>query len=123
MNFTLLIGSSGSQARRRPASSDSVPQAMRMSAAVHRQIMGAVGTKAPENGMVLGGDPADGIVRHVVFDDGAERSGSTYSPDHVRLNSLLTDWWRPSGIRLLGSCTRTRASSRARPAVISTTPM
>lgn len=102
MNFTLLIGSSGSQARRRPASSDSVPQAMRMSAAVHRQIMGAVGTKAPENGMVLGGDPADGIVRHVVFDDGAERSGSTYSPDHIRLNSLLTDWWRPSGIRLLG---------------------
>jgi hypothetical protein len=73
-----------------------------MSAAVHRQIMGAVGTKAPENGMPLGGDPADFIVRHVVFDDGAERSGSTYSPDHVRLNSLLTDWWRPSGIRLLG---------------------
>lgn len=73
-----------------------------MTTAVHRQIMGAIGTKAPENGMPLGGDPADGIVRHVVFDDGAERSGSTYSPDHVRLNALLTDWWRPSGIRLLG---------------------
>jgi hypothetical protein len=64
--------------------------------------MGAIGTKRPENGMVLGGDPVDGVVRHVVFDDGAERSGSTYSPDHVRLNALLTDWWRPSGIRLLG---------------------
>lgn len=102
MNLTLGFGSSGSRARRRPASTDSATQAMRMSAAVHRQIMGTVGTKVPENGMVLGGDPAEGIVRHVVFDDGAERSGSTYSPDHVRLNSLLADWWRPSGIRLLG---------------------
>jgi len=75
---------------------------MRMSAGVYRQIMGTIGTKAPENGMLLGGDPADGIVRHVVFDDGAQRSDSTYSPDHVRLNALLTDWWRPSGIRFLG---------------------
>ncbi|MCC6348313.1 MAG: ThiF family adenylyltransferase [Candidatus Eisenbacteria bacterium] len=73
-----------------------------MTAAVHRQIIGAIGGKTPENGMLLGGDPVDGVVRHVVFDDGAVRSGSTYSPDHVRLNSLLSDWWRPSGIRLLG---------------------
>ena len=77
-------------------------QPLRMTAAVYRQIMAAVGGKPPENGMLLGGDPADGVVRHVVFDDGAERSGATYSPDHVRLNALLTDWWRPSGIRLLG---------------------
>ena len=77
-------------------------EVLRLTASAHRQIMGAIGTKAPENGMVLGGDLADGIVRHVVFDDGAERSGSTYSPDHARLNALLADWWRPSGIRLLG---------------------
>lgn len=77
-------------------------QTLRMTAAVYRQIMAAVGGKPPENGMLLGGDPADGVVRHVVFDDGAERSGATYSPDHVRLNALLTDWWQPSGIRLLG---------------------
>jgi hypothetical protein len=75
---------------------------LRMTTSVQRQILAAVGGKPPENGMLLGGDPVDGVVRHVVFDDGAERSGSTYSPDHVRLNALLTDWWRPSGIRLLG---------------------
>jgi len=75
---------------------------LRMTSSVHRQILAAVGGKPPENGMLLGGDPADGVVRHVVYDDGAARSGSTYSPDHVRLNTLLTDWWRPSGIRLLG---------------------
>lgn len=87
--------------RPRPAAPEP-GETLRMTASAHRQIMGAVGTKSPENGMALGGDPADGVVRHVVFDDGAERSGSTYSPDHVRLNRLLADWWRPSGIRLLG---------------------
>lgn len=77
-------------------------ETIRITASAHRQIMGAIGTKAPENGMLLGGDSADGVVRHVVFDDGAERSGSAYSPDHVRLNALLTDWWRPAGIQLRG---------------------
>jgi hypothetical protein len=75
---------------------------MRFTASAHRQIMGAIGTKAPENGMPLGGDPGDGIVRHVIFDDSGERSSGTYSPDHVRLTALLDAWWRPSGIRLLG---------------------
>ena len=77
-------------------------EVLRMTGSVHRQIMGTVGTKVPENGMALGGDPHDEVIRHVVFDDGAARSGSTYSPDHVRLNRLLAEWWRPSGIRLLG---------------------
>ena len=101
MNTLLRLGGRRSHTRRSREASDS-PHTLRMSASVHRQIIGAIGTKIPENGMVLGGDPVDGVVRHVVFDDGAERSGSTYSPDHVRLNSLLSDWWRPSGIRLLG---------------------
>ncbi len=87
---------------RRGLSTTDSGETLRMTTSVQRQIMAAVGGKPPENGMLLGGDPADGVVRHVVFDDGAVRSGSTYSPDHVRLNSLLTDWWRPSGIRLLG---------------------
>ena len=102
MKFALRFRNGASRAGRRSKSAEDVPQTMRMSAAVHRQILGAIGTKAPENGMVLGGDPTDGVVRHVVFDDGAERSSTTYSPDHNRLNSLLTDWWLPSGIRLLG---------------------
>jgi ThiF family protein/JAB domain-containing protein similar to deubiquitination enzymes len=102
INFEFRFGGSGQRDRRpKPAAPES-GEIMRMTASAHRQIMGAVGTKPPENGMPLGGDPADGVVRHVVFDDGAERSGATYSPDHVRLNRLLADWWRPSGIRLLG---------------------
>ena len=101
INFELQFGGS----RRQKARSVHTPAgatSLRMTEAVHRQVMAAVGTKVPEQGMLLGGDPADGIVRHVVFDDGAERTGSTYSPDHVRLNRLLSEWWGPSGIRLLG---------------------
>lgn len=102
INFEFRLGGSGRRDRRPTSSAAEPGETMRMTASAHRQIMGVVGTKPPENGMPLGGDPLDGVVRHVVFDDGAERSGSTYSPDHVRLNRLLTDWWRPSGIRLLG---------------------
>lgn len=102
MKLSFRLGSAGSRARRSKNPTNETPLVVRMTSAVHRQIIGAIGSKAPENGMPLGGDPADFIVRHVVFDDGAERSGATYSPDHVRLNTLLTEWWRPSGIRLLG---------------------
>lgn len=77
-------------------------ESLRLTTAVYRQIMATVGGKPPESGMLLGGDPADGVVKHVVLDDSAERSSTTYSPDHLRLNSLLTDWWRPSDIRFLG---------------------
>ncbi len=102
INFEFRFGGSGRRDRRPRSAARERMEIMRMTASVHRQIMGAIGTKPPENGMPLGGDPRDGVVRHVVFDDGAERSAGTYSPDHVRLNQLLTDWWRPSGIRLLG---------------------
>jgi len=75
---------------------------MRMTRSVHRQILGTVGSKPPESGMVLGGDPAAGVVRDVVYDDTAMRTGVTYSPDVTRLNRVLAEWWDPSGIKLLG---------------------
>lgn len=102
ITFEFRLGGSRRSGRRSTVKAIEPSEPMRITASAHRQVMGAVGTKMPETGMPLGGDPADGIVRHVVFDDGAERSGGTYSPDHVRLNALLNDWWRPSGIRLLG---------------------
>src|SRR5262245_48198008 len=75
---------------------------LRMTDSVHRQILGAVGSKRPEHGMLLGRDESDDVIRHVVFDDQAERSIATYSPDHLRLNRLISEWWRPSGIRFAG---------------------
>ena len=102
INFEFRFGGSRRRQNGAAAATSGGATTLQMTESVHRQIMAAVGTKSPENGMVLGGDPADGVVRHVVFDDSAERTGSTYSPDHVRLNRLLTEWWGPSGIRLLG---------------------
>lgn len=102
INFEFRFGGSRRRQNGATAAASGGVTTLQLTESVHRQIMAAVGTKAPENGMVLGGDPADGVVRHVVFDDSAERTGSTYSPDHVRLNRLLTEWWGPSGIRLLG---------------------
>lgn len=76
--------------------------ALRMTASVHRQIVATVGRLRPETGMILGGDRVDGIVRHVFFDDAAQRTGTTYSPDVDRLNTLLGVSWNPAGIHLLG---------------------
>ena len=102
INFEFRFGGSRRRHNGVVVGSSESATSLRMTDSVHRQIMAAVGTKAPENGMLLGGDLADGVVRHVVFDDSAERTGSMYSPDHVRLNRLLAEWWGPSGIRLLG---------------------
>ena len=91
ITFSILSRGAGRSTRTSKPAKPEPPQVLRFTASAHRQVMGAIGTKMPENGMPLGGDPADGIVRHVVFDDGAERSGATYSPDHVRLNRLISD--------------------------------
>ncbi len=75
---------------------------LRVTESVHRQLTTTVGRLAPETGMLLGGSREDYIVRHVFFDDTAERSGATYSPDVARLNRLLREWWNPAGISFLG---------------------
>ena len=42
MNFTFRFGSCGPRGRRRTEPGEGVPQVLRVSAAVHRQIMGAI---------------------------------------------------------------------------------
>ena len=55
-----------------------------------------------EQGGLLGGRYEDGVVRYYYFDHTSDRSGATYSPDHVLLTKLLEADWNPHGIRLLG---------------------
>lgn len=73
-----------------------------MTTSVHRQILAGIGSHQPERGMLLGGSRADGVIRHVLLDDQAERSSVTYAPDQPRINRTLHEWWNPSGISLLG---------------------
>lgn len=75
---------------------------IRVTLAVWRQWLGAVGSKEPEAGIILGGGESDDVVRHVIYDDTATCSGTTYTPDHERLGRLLREWWGPSQIRLKG---------------------
>jgi hypothetical protein len=73
-----------------------------ISEACLRQIEATIGSLRPENGIVLGGDRKDGIIRHVYFDRSAKRSGVTYSPDFDAVNGLLSEWWNRADINLLG---------------------
>lgn len=83
-------------------SSQPEPDVMPITEACLRQIEATVGSMKPENGMLLGGDRRDGVIRHVYFDRTAERSGVTYSPDVEAINGVLRDWWNPSRIAKLG---------------------
>lgn len=76
--------------------------AMAITESCLRQIEATVGSLKPENGMLLGGDRHDGVIRHVYFDRTAERSGVTYSPDVAAINAVLSEWWNPSKISKLG---------------------
>ena len=82
---------------------DDLP-AMRLTSSVHREISETIGAEQPETGGILGGSWEDFVVRHFRFDEFAERSGGSYSPDCDFLNRLLTEQWNPAGIRMLGFC-------------------
>lgn len=66
------------------------------------KIYATVGRLPAEHGGALGGSREDGIVRYYHFDDTAQRTGATYSPNHRFLNQLFKEQWNPKGINLLG---------------------
>lgn len=69
---------------------------------VWMQIRNTVGSYPPETGGILGGKRSEDQVTHFHYDQGANRTGSTYSPDYERLNALLKTEWNPADIDLLG---------------------
>lgn len=86
---------------------------MRMSQEVLRAIRGTVGSHHAETGGMLGGDPETGLISRFHFDQTAQRSGITYSPNVDELNRVLHDDWNPAGVRLLGFAhSHPRGSSR-----------
>jgi proteasome lid subunit RPN8/RPN11 len=73
-----------------------------ITASVLEEIRQTVGSQHAEQGGVLGGNRADGVVRHFHFDRFARRTGANYSPDHELLNRLFAEQWNPAGINFLG---------------------
>jgi proteasome lid subunit RPN8/RPN11 len=83
-------------------SGEGLSQEMVIEASVLESIRAQIGGRPAEHGGVLGGSREDGVIRHFYFDGTAQRSGGTYSPDHVTVNRLFDETWNPEGINLLG---------------------
>lgn len=82
--------------------SPKVLQTLRMTRDVHEQIQRTIGLLPAEQGGILGGSRAEGVVRCFHFDQFGHRTGATYSPDVTSLNTLLHDEWNPRDINMLG---------------------
>lgn len=88
--------------RDRDTSVESRPNSLRVAQSVFDAIREQIGNRRAEQGGMLGGSRQDGIIRHFYFDEHAQRSAVTYSPDYHNLNRLLNDQWNPQNIHLLG---------------------
>lgn len=75
---------------------------LRMNRQVYAQILQTVGQLPAETGGALGGVRSNGIITHFHFDTSAQRTSTTYSPDHHVLNQLFKNEWNPQGINLMG---------------------
>jgi hypothetical protein len=81
---------------------DTLLRPLRMKKSVYRAIRQAVGARRAEQGGALGGNRAAGEVTHFHFDEFAQITGVSYSPDVAVLNRLLAEEWNPAGINLMG---------------------
>ena len=85
---------------------------LRLIAEVYDQIKDTVGALPAEHGGMLGGELSSGTISHFAFDNSANRSSATYSPDHEAINKVLKQDWNPADIRLLGFVHSHPAGSR-----------
>ena len=77
------------------------PGSVLMTTSVHTEILTELTSREPEAGGALLGPRNHPIVTHFVFDEGALVSPTSYTPDHVTLNSLLPRY-REVGLEMKG---------------------
>lgn len=78
------------------------PEPLHLTDAVLRAIESSVGSMPAEHGGMFGGRRARGTVTHFHFDNAADRTTATYTPDTSKLNTLLRDEWNPNNVDFLG---------------------
>lgn len=76
------------------------PIVMKSSVLCH--IMRTVGARPAETGGILLGPLGSNDITAFYFDETAECTGGTYSPDHLLLRRKLKEDWIPSGIDFKG---------------------
>lgn len=67
-----------------------------------RKIQQTIGCHPAEQGGPLGGNRSSGIITDFHFDNSAQRTGASYSPNTEVLNKLFAEDWNPKDINLLG---------------------
>lgn len=88
----------GSRKERQP---EDVP-VIKISCKVCKEILLTIGSRPPETGGILLGPIGTDEITHFFFDDDANCTRKTYSPDHVKLNQKLKEEWIPAGIDMKG---------------------
>lgn len=69
---------------------------------VLKQIYATIGSRPAESGGLLLGPIGRNVITDFHFDETADCTGATYTPDHVTLNRLMKQKWMPSGIDMKG---------------------
>ena len=88
---------------RRPTRAPTPPRrCIRATTPVYREILCTIGRRRPETGGLLLGPVDRCIVTHFHFDDGADCTGSTYTPDYAALRTLMQGVWLPAGLDMKG---------------------
>jgi proteasome lid subunit RPN8/RPN11 len=75
---------------------------MRMSKAVHTEIIFSICCRPPETGGLLLGPIDSNNITDFFYDQGANCTGATYTPDHITLRRKMKEEWIPSGIDMKG---------------------
>jgi len=68
---------------------------------IYDEIRATIGTKVPETGGALGGNPTTGEITRFFFDEHAVRSTATYSVAAERINPIIESW-NADGTHLVG---------------------
>ena len=91
------------EAYRRVAPADlQRPEPLYVTADVLTAIENTIGAMPAEHGGMFGGHRPHGVVASYKFDDSAQRTQATYSPNTTMLNTLLRENWNPKAIDFLG---------------------
>jgi len=68
---------------------------------VIHEIFATVGSYPPETGGILGAG-SSGVISHYYYDRTGKSSVNGYAPDIDAVNSILTDYWMPNGVLMVG---------------------
>lgn len=68
---------------------------------VYDAIRDALSNHLPECGGVLGAVPGS-VISKFYYDEGGRSTPDSYTPDYLKINEVLENFWAPQGIQMVG---------------------